>query len=101
MSLCGYPHLDRIGSLFTRTGVTCARDAGGIFAIRYLLEPYRGVAKEHRLATREPVRLERSLAIANRTIPAAYRFGAQTSIIWSPRKREEAGIHVHAFKGQS
>ena len=46
----------RIGSLFTRTGVTCARDAGGIFAI-----PLPGLATLSRSCKEPPVWLRVSL----------------------------------------
>ena len=103
-SLCGYPHLDKDWfAVHPHRRHLCAgcgrhfRDtATGIG------NPIAELQRATGLATREPVPAGRSLNISQSDYPGGIQiWGSNPSIIWSAPKAEEAGIHVHAFKGQS
>jgi hypothetical protein len=103
-SLCGYPHLDKDWfAIHPHRRHLCAgcgrhfRDtATGIG------NPIAELQRATGLATREPVPAGRLLNISQSDYPGGMQiWGSNPSIIWSAAKAEEAGIHVHAFKGQS
>lgn len=103
-SLCGYPHLDKDWfSVHPHRRHLCAgcghhfRDtATGIG------NPIAELQRATGLATREPVPAGRTLNISQSDYPGGMQiWGSNPAIIWSAAKAEEAGIHVHAFKGDS
>jgi hypothetical protein len=103
-SLCGYPHLDKDWfSIHPHRRHLCAgcgrhfRDtATGIG------NPIAELQRATGLATQEPVPAARSLNIIQSDYPGGIQiWGSNPAIIWTAAKAEEAGIHIHAFKGDS
>jgi hypothetical protein len=103
-SLCGYPHLDKDWfSIHPHRRHLCA-GCGRHFrdTVTGIGNPIAHLQAATGLATREPVPAELSLDIRQSDYTGGIQiWGSNPAIIWSAAKAEEAGIHVHAFKGES
>jgi hypothetical protein len=102
-SLCGYPHLDKDWfAVHPHRRHLCA-GCGHHFRdnATSIGNPIAELQRATGLATREPIPAWRSLDIRQSKYRGGIQiWGSNPAIIWSAAKAGEAGIHVHAFKGE-
>jgi hypothetical protein len=100
-SFCGYPHLDKDWfSIHPHSRHLCS-GCGKKFrdTIVGIGNPVRATQDILGFLPRKPTGARKTLSLRQRDYPGGIQiWGSNPAIIWSSEKREEEGIHVHAYK---
>lgn len=103
-TLCGYSHLDKDWfSVHSHRRHLCA-GCGRNFrdTVSGIGNPVRATQETLKLMPKKPIKATKTLSIKQRDYPGGIQvWGSNPAIIWSAEKREEEGIHVHAFRHDS
>jgi hypothetical protein len=103
-TLCGYSHLDKDWfSIHPHRRHLCA-GCGRNFrdTVSSIGNPIRATQETLGLRPRKPKEASKILSLRQRDYPGGIQiWGSNPAIIWSSKKSEEEGIHVHAYKGES
>jgi hypothetical protein len=98
---CGYPHLDKDWfSVHPHRRHLCA-GCGKNFrdTVSAIGNPIRAIQETSGLLPRKPAKAVKPLSLRQRDYPGGIQiWGSNPAIIWSSKKREQEGIHVHAYK---
>jgi transposase-like protein len=100
-SYCGYPHLDRDWfSVHPHRRHLCA-GCGKHFRDndRAVGNPIAGVQAACGVTREKPTAPDRTLRLIQKDYPGGIQvWGSNPAFLWTSRKSEEEGIHVHAYK---
>lgn len=103
-SHCGYSHLDKDWfSVHPHRRHLCA-GCGRHFSDDEIAigNPIGGILDQFSLTQQEPQETNRALDISQDDFPGGIQvWGSNPAFLWTSEKREEAGIHVHAFENDS
>ena len=103
-SHCGYSHLDKDWfSVHPHRRHLCA-GCGQYFNDKETAigNPIAGILGLLGLTKKEPLRTNRALNISQEDYAGGIQvWGSNPAFLWTSEKREEAGIHVHAFENDS
>ncbi len=100
-TLCGYPHLDKDWfSIHPHRRHLCA-GCGRNFrdTVSSIGNPIRATQETLGLPRQRTKKAPKTLSLRQRDFPGGLQiWGSNPAIIWSSKKPEEEGIHVHAYK---
>jgi hypothetical protein len=100
-TFCGYSHLDKDWfSIHLHRRHLCA-GCGKNFrdTVSGIGNPIRATQEISGLLPRQPTKATKILSLRQRDYPGGIQiWGSNPAIIWSSKKPEEEGIHVHAYK---
>jgi hypothetical protein len=103
-TLCGYSHLDKDWfSVHAHRGHLCS-GCGRHFkdTEQGIGNPIRAVQDALQLDAQPPKRAKKHLRIKQRDYPGGLQiWGSNASMIWTSKRHEEEGIHVHGYKVES
>jgi transposase-like protein len=103
-SLCGHPHLDKDWfSVHPHQRHLCAGCGRHFRDTKVAIgNPISRILDSWQWPRPEPVQSGKKLKISQADYPGGVQiWGSNPSLIWTGKKSEEIGIHVHAFKNDS